>query len=135
MLISGAREYVEGAKKRLLEIVAELEAMTEIQCIIPQKHHRAILGNKGKNVQDLTSRLNVQIKFPERRRNEDETPVVDEPPVEEGQENKNDIIMISGNRERAEEAKNALMVSFLFCLKIGDPMTMFEDGHSTLVQF
>jgi len=107
--LKGARECVEGAKKRLLEIVSELESMTEIQCIIPQKHHRAILGNKGKNVQDLTSRLNVQIKFPERKRIDDEAPVIDEPPVEEGQENKNDVIIISGNRDRAEEAKQALM--------------------------
>lgn len=108
----GASECVEGAKKRLLEIVAELEAMTEIQCIIPQKHHRAILGNKGKNVQDLTSRLKVQIKFPERRRTDEEAPA-EEPPVE-GQDNKNDIIIISGNKDRAEEAKNELLVRRLF---------------------
>jgi len=108
--LKGARECVEGAKKRLLEIVTELEAMTELKCIIKQKHHRAILGNKGKNVQDLTARLNVQIKFPDRKRTDEDGNVVnEEPPVEEGEENKNDIIMISGNRERAEEARDALL--------------------------
>jgi len=107
--LKGARECVEGAKKRLLEIVAELEAMTEIQCIIPQKHHRAILGNKGKNVQDLTSRLNVQIKFPERKRTDEEAPPAPEEPPVEGQENKSDIITISGNKDRAEEAKKELL--------------------------
>lgn len=112
--LKGARECVEGAKKRLLDIVAELESMTEIQCIIAQKHHRAVLGNKGKNVQDITARLNVQIKFPERKRTDEEAPQesVDEPPppaVVEGEDNKNDIITISGNRDRAEEAKNALL--------------------------
>jgi len=107
--LKGARECVEGAKKRLLEIVSELESMTEIQCIIPQKHHRAILGNKGKNVQDLTAKLNIQIKFPERRRNDEDAPPIDEPPPVEGEENKNDIILISGNKDRAEEAKNALL--------------------------
>ena len=109
--ITGARECVEGAKKRLLDIVSDLESLTEIRCVIPQKHHRAILGNKGRNVQDLTSKLNIQIKFPERRRNDEEAPVIDEPPMEEGQENKNDIIMIIGNKDRAEEARDALFVS------------------------
>jgi len=108
--LKGARECVEGAKKRLLEIVQELESMAEIKCTIEQKHHRVILGNKGKNVQELTTRLNVQIKFPDRRRTDEEgVPVVEEVPLVEGEENKNDIITIIGNRERAEEAKAALL--------------------------
>lgn len=105
--LKGAKDCVEGAKTRLLEIVNDLESMIEIKCNILQKHHRGILGNKGKNVQDLTSRLNVQIKFPDRRRNDD-------PPQEEASEttdgeNKNDIILISGKKENVEEARDALL--------------------------
>lgn len=125
--LKGARECVEGAKKRLLEIVAELEAMTEIQCIIPQKHHRAILGNKGKNVQDLTSRLNVQIKFPERRKTDEEAPA-EEIPVE-GQENKNDIITISGNKDRCEEAKNELLA----LVPVSENMTIPFENHRYII--
>jgi len=108
--LKGARECVEGAKKRLLDIVTELESMTEIQCVIAQKHHRAVLGNKGKNVQDITARLNVQIKFPERKKTDEDAPqeILDEPPPVDG-EDKSDIITISGNKDRAEEAKNALL--------------------------
>jgi len=109
--LKGAKECVEGAKKRLLEIVAELEAMTEIKCIIPQIHHRSLLGNKGKNIQELTAKFNIQIKFPERKKQEEgEAPVEEAPPAPlEGEDNKNDTIVISGNRDRCEEAKNALM--------------------------
>lgn len=109
--LKGAKDCVEGAKARLLEIVNDLESMVEVNCLIPQKHHRNILGNKGKNVQDLTSRLNVQIKFPDRRRNDEQqveqrdTAEVAEPDTD----NKNDIIMISGKKENVEEARDALL--------------------------
>ena len=98
-----------------MEIVTDLEAMTEIKCIIPQKHHRALLGNKGKNIQELTARLNIQIKFPERKKVEEgeAAPVEEAPPAptSEEDENKADTIVISGHRDRCEDAKNALLVS------------------------
>jgi hypothetical protein len=53
--LKGAKECVDGAKKRLLEIVSDLESMTEIKVVIEQRHHRALLGNKGKNIQELTA--------------------------------------------------------------------------------
>lgn len=117
--LKGAKECVEGAKKRLLEIVSDLESMTDIKVVIQQKHHRALLGNKGKNIQELTARLNVQIKFPERKRTEEdvappaegeEAPApAPEAPVAEGDENKADTIIISGHKDRCEAAKNALI--------------------------
>ena len=88
----------------------ELESMVEVKCVIQQKHHRAILGNKGRNVQELTSTLNVQIKFPDRRRNDEQPPSPEEAPANEEEENRNDIILISGKRESVEKAKNALLV-------------------------
>jgi len=104
--LKGAKDCVDGAKQRLLEIVANLDAQVEIKCVIEQKHHRSILGNKGKNVQDLTTRLSIQIKFPDRRRNDDEA---SSPTSEDGMENTSDIIMISGKKELAEEARDALL--------------------------
>lgn len=72
--IKGAAECVEGAKKRMQDIVSDLEAMVEVACVIEQRHHRAVLGQKGSHVQGITSKFNVNIKFPERRVNE-EAPV------------------------------------------------------------
>ena len=101
---------MEGARERLLEIVSELESMVEMECIIPQKYHRNVLGMKGRNVQELTSRLNVQIKFPERRKSDG---VEEESSDASEGDSKSDIIIISGKREHAEEAKDCLQVGLL----------------------
>jgi len=132
--LKGAKECVEGAKKRLLEIVADLEAMTQITVVIPQKHHRALLGNKGKNIQELTARLNIQIKFPERKKVEegaDGAPVEAAPPapVAEGEENKADTITISGHRDRCEDAKNALLA----LVPISEPVEVPFENHRYII--
>ncbi|XP_046390775.1 vigilin [Ischnura elegans] len=64
--LKGAKECIEGAKARILEIVDELDSMVTIECIIPQKHHRSVMGAKGRHVQNITSEFEVQIKFPDR---------------------------------------------------------------------
>lgn len=107
MCFPGAKECVEGAKDRLKEIIDDLEQMTEIQCIVPQKNHGSLLGNKGKHVQEISATFNVQIKFPERRKAEE--PPLDEAPPTDG-DNKNDIIVIHGRKDNAEKAKAALEV-------------------------
>ena len=94
-----------------------MEQMTEIQCIIQQKHHRNLLGNKGKYVQEISAKFNVQIKLPDRRKTQptspgEEAPPTEEPETNEDGENKNDIIIILGKLENAENAKAALLVSF-----------------------
>ena len=119
--ILGAKDCVEGAKARLLEIVNDLESQVELKCVIPQKHHRAILGAKGANVQQVTSKFQVQIKFPERAREADPQaePMVNgnsehepaaEPAAETG-DNACDIILITGKKESAEGARDELLVS------------------------
>ena len=40
--------------------------MVTIECVIPQKHHRTVMGAKGVKVQGITSEFDVQIKFPDR---------------------------------------------------------------------
>jgi len=42
------------------------ESMVTIECVIPQKHHRTVMGAKGVKVQGITSEFDVQIKFPDR---------------------------------------------------------------------
>lgn len=37
-----------------------------MECVIPQKFHRSIMGPKGSRIQGITRDHNVQIKFPER---------------------------------------------------------------------
>lgn len=40
--------------------------MVTEECIILQKHHRTVMGAKGRKVQMITSEYDVQIKFPDR---------------------------------------------------------------------
>lgn len=64
--LKGPKECIELAKRRIEEIVKDLESMVTIECVIPQRHHRTVMGSKGVKVQNITSDYNVQIKFPER---------------------------------------------------------------------
>ena len=119
VVLKGAKDCVEGAKQRILEIVEDLESMVTIECVIPQKHHRHIMGAKGVNVQGVTSQYGVQIKFPARGlATGEEEPEVNGtgPAAEDGvspptSPRKCDVILITGKKENAEGARQALEVS------------------------
>ncbi|CAO2625527.1 Hdlbp [Lemmus lemmus] len=119
--LKGAKDCVEAAKKRIQEIIEDLEAQVTVECAIPQKFHRSVMGPKGSRIQQITRDYNVQIKFPDR----EENPVHSvEPSIQEngdeageGRETKEtdpgsprrcDIIIISGRKEKCEAAKEAL---------------------------
>lgn len=119
--LKGAKDCVEAAKRRIQEIIEDLEAQVTLECAIPQKFHRAVMGPKGSRIQQITRDYNVQIKFPDR----EENPVHSmEPAVQEngeesgegrdtreaepGSPRRCDIITISGRKEKCEAAKEAL---------------------------
>lgn len=117
--LKGAKDCVEAAKKRMLEIVEDLEAQVTMECVIPQKFHRSIMGPKGSRVQAITREHNVQIKFPERE--DPQAPPAEAPVQENGEANgevkepvdpaapkKCDVIVLSGRKERCEAAVEAL---------------------------
>ncbi|KAK2490649.1 hypothetical protein MC885_010910 [Smutsia gigantea] len=119
--LKGARDCVEAAKKRIQEIIGDLEAQVTMECAIPQKFHRSVMGPKGSRIQQITRDYNVQIKFPDREENPGHSV---EPPVQEngddageardtreadpGSPRRCDIIIISGRKEKCEAAKEAL---------------------------
>ena len=51
---------------RIEEEVTKLEQQVTIDCVIPQKFHRTIMGSKGVRVQSVTTEFDVKIKFPEK---------------------------------------------------------------------
>lgn len=118
--LKGAKECVEAAKKRMQEIVEDLDAQVTIECVIPQKFHRSIMGPKGSRIQQITRDHNVQIKFPERE-DPQAAPPAEAPIQENGETNgevkepvdpnapkKCDVIVISGRKERCDSAVEAL---------------------------
>uniref|UniRef100_A0A8C0WU91 Vigilin n=1 Tax=Castor canadensis TaxID=51338 RepID=A0A8C0WU91_CASCN len=119
--LKGAKDCVEAAKKRIQEIIEDLEAQVTMECAIPQKFHRSVMGPKGSRIQQITRDYNVQIKFPDREENPVHSvePAIQENGDEagEGREAKEadpgsprrcDIIVISGRKEKCEAAKEAL---------------------------
>ncbi|XP_049911818.1 high density lipoprotein binding protein a [Epinephelus moara] len=117
--LKGAKECVEAAKKRMLEIVEDLDAQVTMECVIPQKFHRSIMGPKGSRIQQITRDHNVQIKFPERE--DPQAPPAEAPIQENGEANgevkepvdpnapkKCDVIVLSGRKERCDAAVEAL---------------------------
>ncbi|KAL7977697.1 hypothetical protein Chor_009646 [Crotalus horridus] len=102
--LKGAKDCVEAAKKRILEIISDL------------RYHRVVMGAKGYKVQQITRDHDVLVKFPERddnsgewdgesQENGDVTPELDTSP------RKCDIILISGRKEKCEAARSALLVT------------------------
>lgn len=51
------------------------EAQVTLECAIPQKFHRSVMGPKGSRIQQITRDFNVQIKFPDREENPGGSPI------------------------------------------------------------
>lgn len=68
--LKGAKECIEAAKKRIQDIVNDLEAQVSVEVIIPQAHHGNIMGQRGSRIQQITSKYDVQIKIPDRNATE-----------------------------------------------------------------
>jgi len=118
--LKGAKDCVEAAKKRMLEIIEDLDAQVTMECVIAQKFHRSIMGPKGSRIQQITRDHAVQIKFPERE-DPQAAPAPEAPVQENGEANgevkepvdpaapkKCDVIVLSGRKERCEAAVEAL---------------------------
>ncbi|XP_075969599.1 satellite-binding protein 1 Dp1 [Anticarsia gemmatalis] len=107
VVLKGPKDCIEAAKIRINEIIEDLEAKVTIECVIPQKHHRTVMGARGAKVKDITAENDVQIKFPERDTTEGaDVPVKENDDAEPGP---NDIIRITGRPENCEAAKKALL--------------------------
>uniref|UniRef100_A0AAZ3PY92 Vigilin n=1 Tax=Oncorhynchus tshawytscha TaxID=74940 RepID=A0AAZ3PY92_ONCTS len=109
--LKGAKDCVEAAKRRIQEIIEDLEAQVSVEVAVPQRYHRAVMGPKGVRIQQITRDYEVQVKFPERDDNNTEPPQEngDASPEAEFVLRKCDVITISGRTEKCELAKIALL--------------------------
>ncbi|XP_030368983.1 vigilin [Scaptodrosophila lebanonensis] len=133
--LKGPKECIEAAKQRIAEIVADLEAQTTIDVIIPQRQHRTIMGARGYKVQMVTSQYDVQIKFPDRDATEPveglvngETNGVDGETTEEPVR-QCDVIRITGRIEKCNAAKQAL----IDLIPIEEELNVPFDLHRTII--
>eukprot|EP00794_Sanderia_malayensis_P015058 gene15058-16611_t len=132
--LKGSAECVEGARQKILQIVEDLGSMVTIECVISQKHHRAIMGQRGRNVQDITTRNKVNIKFPDRavaNGNAGDGAAGESGPSvgEDSPRASSDVIMITGKAEDAENAKKEL----LELVPISEVMLIPFDYHRYII--
>jgi predicted PilT family ATPase len=145
VVLKGAKDCVEGARNRILEIVRDLEAQVSVECVIPQKFHRTVMGSKGYRVQEITREFDVGIKFPDRpvdgaaetaapqtTEGGEEQPLVNgDTPSENGgtNSNKQDTIIITGKEENCQAAKEALLA----LVPITEEMAVPFDFHRFII--
>uniref|UniRef100_A0A1A7Z565 Vigilin n=1 Tax=Iconisemion striatum TaxID=60296 RepID=A0A1A7Z565_9TELE len=137
--LKGAKECVEAAKKRMLEIIDDLDAQVTIECVILQKFHRSIMGPKGSRIQQITRDHNVQIKFPDRedQQGKNSAPPAEAPvqengetdgdikePVDPNAPKKCDVILISGRKERCDAAVEALKALVPVTIEVDVPFEL-----------
>ncbi|CAL1537044.1 unnamed protein product [Lymnaea stagnalis] len=123
VVIKGPKDCVEAAKKKILEIVDDLDAQVTVECVIPQSDHRTVMGSGGNNVREVTKQYDVGIKFPDKPPNvlhdslsadspDEPLPLVNGDASSEESTNgprKGDIIIITGKPENCENARKALL--------------------------
>lgn len=90
--VKGPGNCVKAAIAQISEAVADFEAQVTIQFDVAKVFHRTIIGQGGKQVQEIQSDFNVNIKFPGRDEVED-----------------SDTITVSGREEKVEAAKAAII--------------------------
>ncbi|GFT30691.1 vigilin [Nephila pilipes] len=87
--------------------------MVTVECIIPQEHHRTVLGTRGSKVQNIQRQFNVTIKFPDREKPEDADKVTMNGDAHadglEAELNQKNIIIIKGRQENCDAASKALL--------------------------
>jgi len=69
--IKGAKEFVESAKKQILEIVDDLQQQITHEIEIDSKYHGSVIGSRAINLVQIEQRHNVRINFPKRELTED----------------------------------------------------------------
>jgi len=114
VLIKGSKDCVEAAKKKILDIVEDLESQVTVECIISQNDHRTVMGSGGNNVREITKNFEVGIKFPDKpmQQQNGEEPVMNGDAAPEEISNgprKCDTIIITGKPENCENARKALL--------------------------
>lgn len=115
--LKGPKDAIVSAKKQILEVVYELENHVSIEVPIMQKHHFSLIGKKGINSAQISDQFKVELQFPAKMMNNEESQTNGENHLTENGDDsstpaspsKSDIIVISGLKENCEKAKEALL--------------------------
>lgn len=125
--LKGPKDAVESAKKKILELVFEMENQVTIEVIVKKKNHPAIIGKNGVNTQRISDEFNVNIQFPTRPSSDESNQNTEQQHQQQANENgivadenshhseepsspsKSDIVLVSGFKDDCEQAKEAIL--------------------------
>lgn len=129
VVLKGAKDCIEAAKARIKEIITDLESMITIECIIPQVHHRTVMGAQGRKVQNITAEFDVQIKFPDKSAQEEYYNHEGQYNGDIGQDvvRQSDKIRITGKAENCEKAKQALLDLIPITIEVEVPFELHRS--------
>ena len=71
--LKGPKDAIASAKKQILEVVYELENHVSIEVPIMQKHHFSLIGKKGINSAQISDQFKVELQFPAKMMNNEES--------------------------------------------------------------
>lgn len=103
--ITGRKENVEDAKKRILAQVERLADETQEVLKVPAQYHSALIGQGGKYAIRLEERHGVKITFPRHSENSE---------GRTREQLKADEVLVKGGRKGVAEAKKELMEALEF---------------------
>lgn len=130
VILKGAKEFIEGAKQRMEEIVADLESRVTIDCVIEQKHHRNVMGAKGSKIQAITAEHDVLIKIPDKDMQDGGTIYEYEQINGSADDPKPwDVIRITGKEVNCLAAKEALLSLVPVTIEVEVPF----DFHRSII--
>jgi len=125
--IKGAKEAVQTAKKRLVDLVAEFELWVTEDVQVEQKYHASIIGKKGETSQQIQDECRVDIQFPAKKDKENagaEEPLVNSNSNSNSEPN---VIKITGLKEDCDRAREAILALVPRADNFDFPSEYFRD--------
>lgn len=110
--LKGGKSSVADATAKIREFVEDYKAQVTVECAIPVKYHKAVIGQGGKNIRKVIESFNVRVKMPDRKSGakrgdgskKDETDAAEDTPTPLP----TDVIKVTGRKEKCVAAIEAL---------------------------
>lgn len=110
--LKGGKSSVAAAAAKIREFVEDIKAQVTVECTIPVKHHKAVIGQGGKNIRKVIESFNVRIKMPDRKAGGKGGGATksgeSDSAVGASASQATDIIKVTGRKEKCEGAIEAL---------------------------
>ncbi|KAG8302744.1 hypothetical protein J6590_025019 [Homalodisca vitripennis] len=111
--IVGYEDKAIAARDDILKLVSELSGLAKVEVFLDSRVHSRLIGTRGRSIRKIMDQFNVEIKFP---RSQDPEP---------------DLVIITGNENDCEEAKDHLLnLEEEYLQDVSEPPTYREETNN-----